>query len=442
MDIEPTSGPAAPAAAEFRKVDARPLEELVVQLVRGLVAEGCERGNWEDTRGTGDALIALSEVLDDHAFPVLRRSASEFLADSATSFEDGLSWGEEVWDSSIATIALCRGPVPDRGRVSEAFRMLTELYRIGGGNWYSEPWETLWALVAMHEAIVKFPELQGEFDPKPALSWLLTLFDERKGQLVNLHYTAQLLIASSKWLDHPVMVDPSSDLANRLQDVRIAAARHLLGSLRADGGLWSPDLWANALIVWGLADAGAVPLDQVWVNDVARGFRDAVRRDQPTEDRAFAVVGLSRLANAISGAAACSLPRGLLDLEQRYPDASLRVILEQVRSEQFDRDSARLRGRITRQVADMADFRQKPPAVSRSTFRGYYTVNVRQSVVNVSAILGVTVILTILSSAAASYIDASYAGFLTAIPIGLGMLATLAQILDIRPREWIGRGER
>lgn len=426
--------------AAYRKIDTRPLEEIIAQLARGLIAEGCERGNWEDARGTGDALLALAEVLDEGAFPSLRRSACEFLAASATRGDAGASWGEEVWDSAIALTALCRSSCPDSGMISDGARWLLDVYQKGDGNWYSEPWESHWALVAMHDVRVASPEATRGFDPKPALNWLLSLFDASTGRLVNLHYTAQFLIASSRWLDQPVMVEPSGELAERLQAARITASSNLLKAMRADGALWSAELWANSLIVWGLADAGAAPLDQAWIDEIARGFRKAIQREQPTEDRAFAILALSRLATSLAGAAAFSLPLGLLDLEKRYPHPAVRVMLEQVRANQLTQDSAAFRSRITTQIGSIPDFLHRPPAISKETFRGYYTVNLRESVVNIAAVLIATVLLTALSSTATSYLDSDYAALLTAIPIGLGVLATLAQILDIRPSQWLRKG--
>ena len=48
---------------DYAKVELGPAETVVADLTRGLIQEGCEQGNWDDARGTGDALIALSEAL-------------------------------------------------------------------------------------------------------------------------------------------------------------------------------------------------------------------------------------------------------------------------------------------------------------------------------------------------------------------------------------------
>ncbi|MFZ9881924.1 MAG: hypothetical protein ACO3QC_11035, partial [Phycisphaerales bacterium] len=200
----------------FARVDERPAEDLA-----GLIIEGSSLGNWEDARGTSDVLLALSEVLPQESFPRLRESAYEFLAAASVSDGQGVSWGEEVWDTAFAVIALCRDHSPNRVLIEQGARWLIEAYQRNGKNWYSEPWETLWALVAMHDAISVVPELRASFDPKPVLNWLLSLLDSRGGVLVNHHYTAQFLIAASRWLDHPVMVEADSELSERIQSARI-----------------------------------------------------------------------------------------------------------------------------------------------------------------------------------------------------------------------------
>ena len=426
-------------SGSFAKVDVSPFESLIVDLVRGLIAEGCERGNWEDARGSGDVLIALSEVLDESAFPRLRSDAYRHLTSLAIRSDGTATWGEEVWDTAIALIALCRMPSPDRALIADGARWLAELYRKSDGNWYYEPWDSLWALVAMHDALALVPDAAPEFDPKPALVWLLSVFDHGRGQLVNSHNSAQFLIASSRWLDHPVMIAPSSALAEELQAARVVAADTLMSSLRQDGQLWRADLWANSLIVWGLADAGAVALDPSGRSEVAQGFRDSMKRNSPTEDRAFAVIALSRLVRTLSGTTASCLPEGILAFERRYPDPALRALLEHVRAVQYAQDTDIHRSRITARVGDMPDFQHRPPVISRGTFRGYYTLNLRQSAVNIAAILITTIFLTLLSGATATMIEGRFAWLLTAIPIGLGMLATIAQILDVRPAQWFSR---
>lgn len=424
---------------DYAKVELGPAETAVADLTRGLIQEGCEQGNWEDARGTGDALIALSEALAPDDYPALRTAAAHFLASTAIAEGESVCWGEEVWDTSIAIMALCRAAPVDRRLVKQGAMWLLGQYRKSGDNWYSEPWETLWALVAMHDATLAVPELAKEFDPKPALRWLLGVIDAKSGLLVNQHYTAQFLIASSRWLDHPVMVDPDSELAARLQAARVTAAKVLHEPSRGGVALWAPDVWANALIVWGLADSGAIDLDQAWVDTVSAGFQTMMASDLPTEDRAFAVVALARMVRSVASSSALALPAGLLALEERNPDPAFRILLEHIRNTQSLKDARSQHVRIRPYLEGVRDFRDKPPFVTRRSVAGYYTVHVRQSTVHILCILLLTVALTLLSSSAAQSMDSRLALVLTAIPIGLGSLASLAQILDVRPREWFGR---
>ena len=427
------------SSRDYAKVELGPAETLLGVITRGLIQEGRENGNWDDARGTGDVLIALSEVLDPDDYPALRKSATAFLTANSLSEHDTLCWGEEVWDTSIAIMALCRSAQVDRNIVKRGCMWLLGQYRKSGDNWYSEPWETLWALVAMHDATLLLPELTREFDPKPALRWLLKLLDRQSGLLVNQHYTAQFLIASSRWLDHPVMVDPDSELALELQEARMSAARRLSTPHRSGEPLWAADIWANALILWGLADAGAIDPDQAWVDTISTGFQTMVSDKSATEDRAFAVVALSRMVRSVKASSALALPSGLLALEERNPDPAFRILFEHIRNTQILRDAHSQHVIIRPFLDGIRDYRDRPPTITSRSVAGYYTIHMRQSVVHVACISLLTVTLTMLSSSASQFMDSRLALVLTAIPIGLGSLASLAQILDIHPREWLSR---
>ncbi len=422
------------------RIDVLALEDLVADVARGLVREGGTQGDWEDARGTGDVLIALSEVLPQHLYPDLRRNANQFLLNSVSVNGDMACWGEEVWDTAITMIALCRAPKPQREIVLASAKWLISQYRKGETNWYSEPWETLWALVAMHDAIQLIPELADDFDPKPALEWVIAFFDSETGLLVNKHYTAQFLIASSRWLDTPVMVDPNCQLAHQLQICRSIAASKFISAFQNGERLWTPDTWANSLIVWGLSDAGAICADQKWIDGIHRCFRESISSHSPTEDRAFAVIALARMARMALHASKNSLPRSILALQEQFPDPMFRILLEQVRNIEAPDEMEAQRQRLVQKIQGLADFREHPPFFSNTTSDGYYTFNIRATYANIGCIMALTVFLTLLSNSATTHLESRVALLFTAFPIGLGALASLLQVLDIKPRDWFKRG--
>jgi hypothetical protein len=113
-----------------------------------------------------------------------------------------------------------------------------------------------------------------------------------------------------------------------------------------------------------------------------------------------------------------------------------------VRNLQADQDLSAQRSRLAPKLEGLPDFRHRPPFVSRTSVLGYYTVHLNQTTVNVFGILLLTTALTALSTTASEQLGERYAALATVVPIALGSLATLAQILDIRPREWFDRKDR
>jgi hypothetical protein len=421
------------------KLILKSLEDIIINVSRELIKEGCELGNWEDTRGTGDALIALQEVIMSDQYPNLKKSSFSTIKKNAIYSEDLTSWGEEVWDTAIAIIALTKERKPDVELIGKSVKWLLSIFNRGEPSWYSEPWETLWALIALYEAFKILPEEAKNFNPVPPIQWLLRLYDDQSGILVNDHYTAQLLIVLTKWLDNEFIISSEDELAERLQRMRIKSADYFIKkiSFSENDELWTSETWANSLIIWGLADAGAINWKKTNVQKIIALLNNELKKaDLPTEDRAFSIIALSKLYQLLSNTALEQLPEGILEVEKRIPDPGLRVILEHFNQINMEKESLDFKRYIGIKIDGISDFKQKPPFFTGSFYSEYYQLNINKLYSNIVIIILVSLVLAMVSIYSSQFANNKLTGWVAAIPIILGILATIAQLLDIHFKDW------
>jgi hypothetical protein len=76
------------------------------------------------------------------------------------------------------------------------------------------------------------------------------------------------------------------------------------------------------------------------------------------------------------------------------------------------------------------DYVARPPLVTRGIYPSTYTVNLPERLVNIAGILAVTAVVTALTLFA-DVASGRVRFLLTLVPIGLGVLATIAQVFNI-----------
>lgn len=379
-------------------------DHLSAALLRGLqdlLDEGCASGDWGDVRGSADGLIALAHCLGGDAYPVLRAASEQWLRQKAITHGDGASWEEEVWDTAIATLALCARPHENTVARAPALRWLKVAHARGHSNWNDEPWETMWALLALDAArrAGDHAALSGVALDE-TFAWLLSLFGP-SGHMVSSHYTALFVLVANRFQD--VAGAASADLAARKERAvavllepmrRWATPRG--SAIAVPEELWTRELWANSLVMWALGENGLVTHEQAGTEAVALWFHhqmcdgpdSAERGEVLTEDRAFACVALFHalvsLRSSLPEAAAVHRRlAGITDAGDAIGDAT-----DLVGGSAGDTLRRELRERLERTRADYA------PSLPLFQRRGaYYTANLKRRLVDAVAVLAATILL-------------------------------------------------
>jgi hypothetical protein len=251
-------------------------------------------GSWGQVRST--ALAGLCLTYREPKGAPWRDGVLQWLARQQGDMGPGEEgcWGEELWDTSMAVIALIRlGMHPSDPVIQKALRWQIKLYNLNGNlNWHDEPWETAWTVLALLDAG------EGRYDRGEALlatQWLMNLQDDT-GRIVAPHYTAYFLQIYSR-LRALVGHD------QRFEQVAGRAISYLVEDFDPDR-LWTGEAWSNGQILWSFLMAGTLEelgTDRLraivhWFTRQQDG-EGSWRRD--VEDTASAILGLHRLVREL-----------------------------------------------------------------------------------------------------------------------------------------------
>lgn len=407
--------------------------EIENTLLKGLVqliVEGSNRKFWVSSRATSDALIALSTCLPFDEFPNLRSGAiSHLLSESDVTSDSERHWMEEVWDTSIGALALSTEQTKFTNEIGEIKSWLFSKYLPSHKSWNDELWETLCAVNAISYLTKKFPDpnICAQQDFTGAADWLISLIDTpRQGLLLNWSSTALFVLFSNS--PNLPGLSPAGKQAIRSKGENCAQTLLKADLHQTEELLWTPEAWSNGLVLWAISVAKPGLLDEKSIRKILHWFDSRISaEDLPTEDRAFACVGLYKYREYLL----------YDDLKREYRTLQDNKIL----SDNFDfliirfnerRDELKLNigNRLKQRVGD---FGPRPPRFSTKTYSGYYSINVSQKFANVVLIVLATTFLTYLTWKTQAVQD-EMMSWLVLIPIVLGTLATLAQLFGFSMR--------
>ena len=107
-------------------------------------------GNWEEVRSTAIVGIIM-ELREPINSPWIENTKEWLFAQQKSYGTDMATWGEELWDTSMALIALNRlGVSYNEPRCQKAIKWMISLYNKNGRhNWHDEPWETSWCALTL-----------------------------------------------------------------------------------------------------------------------------------------------------------------------------------------------------------------------------------------------------------------------------------------------------
>lgn len=252
-----------------------------------LFERGVGQGHWNEVRSTALAGLCLSlrEPIDASWSVAVR----EWLLSRQVDMGAGQgSWGEELWDTSMAMLALLHlGVAPKDPAIQGAVEWQWRLFGLSGNDsWHDEPWETSWCLLSgLHV------QLYGGAVPwnsAAAARWLRSLQDSR-GRLIAPHYTAYFV-----WIYEELAKQSSATL--ELEDAAARSTRYLQTAWN-ESALWSGEPWSNGQILWCLASTGRLQIDDAdRVGQIVAWFLAEQDPEggwyQDVEDTASVILGL------------------------------------------------------------------------------------------------------------------------------------------------------
>lgn len=396
---------------------AKNIEIVLLEGLEQLIKDGSSKRYWSSNRATSDALMALQTCLPMDEYSHLRNGALEHLLSQSEITTDGKRhWMEEVWDTSVAMLALATEPLKYAKEVNQAREWLSSKYLTAYNSWNDELWETLWAINALSylDRIIPIPKHKTNTDFSGAIEWLLKMADTPdKGILVNWSSTALFVLFASK-PSLPGLNEAKTEKV--ITQSRICMRKFLeTPGMQADDLLWTPEAWSNALVLWSISVNYGGLLNDEDVFKMTKWFKDRVSLpDLPTEDRAFSCIALFKYLLYHT------LEQSKSGLENtNHSDIQL---AEEIKEKLKVKLANKLRKRV-------GDYKPRPPIITSNAHADYYSINMRKKFTNVFLIISVTIMLSYASWKAGTMSN-SDTQWIPVIPIVLGTLASVAQLAN------------
>ena len=262
-----------------------------------LFQEGGKEGHWYETRST--ALAGMCLEIREHGDSQWLKSVRKWLLDNQITEGDATgSWGEEIWDTAMAIIALKSFGVSSKDEsIQKGLKWISALYSVNGrGNWHDEPWETSWALMAILTSGLSVEQV----NIVKAIEWLIS-FQDTDGRIISPHYTAYFVLINSR-LDKVEIDTTSRERIAQANKKAIECLVMLLEESDKDR-LWTGEAWSNGQILWSLSMGRAFPVSNgVLLNKTIHWFESTQSKSgnwRDIEDTASAILGLYSLLETI-----------------------------------------------------------------------------------------------------------------------------------------------
>jgi hypothetical protein len=248
-------------------------------------------GNWEEVRST--ALVGLClELREPMNSPWLEHIKKWLLEQQKPIGNDMASWGEELWDTSMALLSLNKLGLTQRDpKYQKAVKWIISIYNKNNrNNWHNEPWETSWCLLVLLETI-QTPEISKII--YNSLKWLMGLQDS-EGKIVSPHYTAYFLLVAYQFLK--CNLELSQEEKDTISTALTNAKKFLISNISKDS-LWTGESWSNGQILWALSITENFPCNNIQLlQNVLEWFSTHQDKEdgnwEDVEDTASAILGL------------------------------------------------------------------------------------------------------------------------------------------------------
>lgn len=367
------------------------ITSVLVDGLAELIRQGKGRNYWCSSRATADALIALDHGLPIGEYPHLRQGALRELLRESDVAASLRNWNAEVWDTSVALLALrnLQGP-KYRTAILQSRDWLLSKY-LKSHFWNHEPWETLWALIALS----RLPDPPTHIDFSPAVEWILDAIGKPKGMLMNWSNTALFVLFTNRASKY---AEPFKD---HIAETRKEALETILKEpLDGDEALWTPEGWSNGLVLWAVAEANYKMPNKANAEKILNWCESRILKSELVEeDLAFTCIGLYEY------------------LKQVYFDDSRGKELE-------------LKVELAKQLRMTVN--DKPKVVTRHTYDGYFSIHLREGMLRFAGIILISLVLSVAALAAENKIG-EWTNWIALVPALLGVIVGIADFRQMLP---------
>ncbi len=262
-----------------------------------LFATGRKEGHWSEVRSTalaGMCIDYLPSGTTEWCHSIRGWLEEQQLKEGAAQG----SWGEEIWDTAMALIALkALGAHTNDPQLDSGLKWMASKYSVNGrGNWHDDPWETSWALLA----ILKSGKMLPGVDVLAAIHWLSSLQDP-EGRIIAPQFTAyfiEICLSLAK-----VDIDLSDSLSEGVQNAKSFLLSALSNS--SPSTLWTGEAWSNGQILWILTELKIFPFQDLGLADKTISWfqkkQDPIDGHwEDAEDTASALLGLLGLLHGLT----------------------------------------------------------------------------------------------------------------------------------------------
>lgn len=382
------------------------LTGLLIDSLEELIRIGSSNSFWGATRANSDAILALTTCLPEFDYYRLKSKCVERIVREVNESNQFVNWDEEIWDTSIAIMALASDYGNNKDIIHKALCWIESKYIKLSQSWNEEVWETLLALNAITYLGKNLYKSNNEINYfEGSINWINSLYDTpRKGILINWSSTALYLLFAV----NSTRFDLNFENKKLIDEHIKTSCEQILNSPISqyeDSFLWTSETWSNGLVLWAISEAKMGMFNYEKLKSIIDWFRKRISLDEtPIEDKAFACIGLYKYLEYIES------------VENK----------SDIGSQAKERLQLRLSKLINLRVKD---FEPKPPLFDKSFHSNYYTINLSKRTVNVTFILIATVILTYFSILTSNEND-NFSKWLSIIPILLGVFATVSQLMN------------
>ena len=230
------------------------LQGFITRAARDLCIEGNGRlGSWGDARTTCDSIWALCNC----GMAQLQRPFIKYCLDRLVTCEavneqhGGICVNMEVWDTSLALIAVVKGGGADFSHTISQFKKWI-LSETTGRYWKADPWETLWAISALLLLAKDDTSLHRLI--KNSLNWLLSLRTS-EGFLIASHYMGFLLSVISEAERCLSLTAKDKRSLDSAEDKCISYLWKEYLKTRKGGALWDNEPWIVGHVLMGIASS-------------------------------------------------------------------------------------------------------------------------------------------------------------------------------------------